>query len=141
MWQGGLVLDGLEQPFASLILCQFAKIAAMAATLPRVWKQLCVLVGICFLFYVSFLFSRTHLVNNLVFKYSQPPGPHSHRPSNKIFNSLHLDEATCEATFPNLAKDIGDMVALGPFTLKQARNLGPFQVRIQDDEVVKPAKC
>ena len=61
--------------------------------------------------------------------------PSSQQPSSFDFSSLTWREEQCKAAFPGLTKDIDDMMALGPFTLKQARNMGPLQAQIQDGQV------
>lgn len=56
-------------------------------------------------------------------------------PDHRLFDNLHLDEKQCRAAFPNLTKDIDDMVALGTFrvTPKPAdSDSGPLQVRLQN---------
>ncbi|KAL1836199.1 hypothetical protein VTJ49DRAFT_5452 [Mycothermus thermophilus] len=45
-----------------------------------------------------------------------------------------LDDV-CEAYFPGLTKEVDDMVAKGPFEVKQTGDLGPLQGRIQDGQL------
>lgn len=53
-----------------------------------------------------------------------------------LFETLNLDEAQCNATFPGLMADIDSEVARGPFTLKQTTGtMGPLQARIEDGRV------
>jgi len=106
-----------------------SRIAAMAVTLPRIWKQGCVLLGICFLLYILLPFSDARSASGRLFRSS----------SASHFTSLHLDKRTCERAFPRLTNDIDDMVSLGPFKVKQARNLGPLQVKIQDNQASLPS--
>ncbi len=55
--------------------------------------------------------------------------------TEEILNNLSLDTEECEAYFPGLTKEIDDVVAEGPFQVKQTGDLGPLQGRIQDGKV------
>ncbi|KAI1757710.1 glycosyl transferase family 90-domain-containing protein [Xylaria castorea] len=56
-------------------------------------------------------------------------------PSSDIYQFLNLSEQECKATFPDLTQDLDATVALGPFTLKQARGAGPLQARIKNGQL------
>ena len=53
----------------------------------------------------------------------------------ELLNNLSLGEDECNAAFPGLTKEIDDVVAEGPFQVKQTGDLGPLQGRIQDGQV------
>jgi hypothetical protein len=87
----------------------------------------------------------------LVFVWGTPPGPSLSRgagsrrppPPPEILSNLSLDEAQCNAYFPGLTKEIDDVVAEGPFQVKQTGDLGPLQGRIKDGRVrvlLRPTK-
>ncbi|KAL2162429.1 hypothetical protein VTH06DRAFT_7342 [Thermothelomyces fergusii] len=62
--------------------------------------------------------------------------PSSPRPlPPEILDNLSLDEAQCRAYFPGLTKEIDDVVAKGPFPVKQTGDLGPLQGRIKDGQI------
>ncbi|KAK4100015.1 hypothetical protein N658DRAFT_428689 [Parathielavia hyrcaniae] len=50
----------------------------------------------------------------------------------QVLNNLSLDEEQCRAHFPGLTKEIDDVVAQGPFQVKQTGDRGPLQGRIKD---------
>ena len=56
-------------------------------------------------------------------------------PPPEILRNLSLDEEQCNAHFPGLTKEIDDVVAQGPFPVKQTGNMGPLQGRIKDGQV------
>lgn len=56
----------------------------------------------------------------------------------ELLNNLSLDEAQCNAAFPGLTKEVDDMVAKGPFIVKQTGDSGPLQARIKDNQVCPP---
>ncbi|KAK4126723.1 hypothetical protein N657DRAFT_566406 [Parathielavia appendiculata] len=68
-----------------------------------------------------------------------------HRPASKlqrtrplppqILNNLSLDAEQCGAYFPGLTQEIDDVVAQGPFQVKQTGDLGPLQGRIKDGRI------
>jgi hypothetical protein len=62
-------------------------------------------------------------------KASPPPPP------PEILRNLSLDEEQCNAHFPGLTKEIDDVVAQGPFPVKQTGKMGPLQGRIKDGKV------
>ena len=53
----------------------------------------------------------------------------------ELLNNLSLDEGQCKAAFPGITKDIDDVVAQGPFKIKQIGDLGPVQARIKDGQL------
>lgn len=55
-----------------------------------------------------------------------------HRPSLATQQSLTLTQAQCDTHFPGLIKSIDDVVAEGPFLLKNTGEAGPLQGRIKD---------
>ncbi|KAH6842529.1 glycosyl transferase family 90-domain-containing protein [Chaetomium sp. MPI-CAGE-AT-0009] len=59
----------------------------------------------------------------------QPPPP------PEILNNLSLDEHQCNAYFPGLTKEIDDVVAEGPFQVKQTGDMGPLQGRIKNGQI------
>jgi hypothetical protein len=81
----------------------------------------------------------------LVFVWNRPgSASYTDRGSNRqrknplppaILNNLSLDEEQCKAYFPGLTKEIDDVVAKGPFQVKQTGDLGPLQGRIKDGQV------
>ncbi len=91
----------------------------------RRWKQVCTPLGIFFLLYVLIFYSFRN--GNSGFSSTK------RRQHNRI--SLNLDENECSAAFPGLTKDIDDSVAGGPFTLRQAKDMGPLQARIKNGQV------
>ncbi len=95
--------------------------------LARRWKHLAVALALLFL---ACLWFRDRIFAS--YGASRLRVKHPFRP---VLNSLHLDEETCNAVFPGLTKDIDDMVALGPFKLKQARDMGPLQAKLKDGQV------
>jgi hypothetical protein len=52
-----------------------------------------------------------------------------------VLNNLSLDEEQCNAYFPGLTKEIDDVVAEGPFVVKQTGDMGPLQGRIKNGQV------
>lgn len=65
----------------------------------------------------------------------QQPSTQPPRPPREILNNLSLDEEQCNAYFPGLTKQIEDVVAQGPFEVKQTGDSGPLQGRIKDGQV------
>jgi hypothetical protein len=65
-------------------------------------------------------------------KASPPPPP---PPPPEILGNLSLDEEQCNAHFPGLTKEIDDVVAQGPFPVRQTWKMGPLLVRIKDGQV------
>jgi len=53
----------------------------------------------------------------------------------ETLNNLSLDEEQCKASFPGLNKEIDDVVAEGPFKVKQNIASGPLQGRIKNGQV------
>ncbi len=68
------------------------------------------------------------------------PKKNGKRPAltEEILNNLSLDTGECEAYFPGLTKEIDDVVAEGPFQVRQTGDLGPLQGRIEDGKVCFP---
>jgi len=56
----------------------------------------------------------------------------------EVLDNLSLNEQQCRAYFPGLTKEVDDMVARGPFEVKQTGDLGPLQGRIKDGRVRRP---
>lgn len=82
------------------------------------------------LFCVSFVFHpSTASTRSSLFG---PPRP---KLTPELLSNLSLDEAQCNAAFPGLTKEVDDMVAKGPFILKQTGDSGPLQARIKDNQV------
>ncbi|OAA61742.1 hypothetical protein SPI_04601 [Niveomyces insectorum RCEF 264] len=67
----------------------------------------------------------------------QDEDDHHGGPSRGAFENLRLNETACLATFPGLTDDIDAMVALGPFPVKQARDMGPLQAKLEDGQVTR----
>lgn len=65
-------------------------------------------------------------------------GPPRLKLTPELLNNLSLDEAQCNAAFPGLTKEVDDMVAKGPFIVKQTGDSGPLQARIKDNQVCPP---
>ncbi|KAL1895921.1 hypothetical protein Sste5346_005020 [Sporothrix stenoceras] len=56
-------------------------------------------------------------------------------PDRRLFDSLHLDEKQCRVTFPDITKDIDNMVAQGTFRVLPKpvdSDSSPLQVRLQN---------
>ncbi|KAI1085069.1 glycosyl transferase family 90-domain-containing protein [Whalleya microplaca] len=54
----------------------------------------------------------------------------------ELLNNRFLTEAQCAASFPGLTKEIDDVVARGPFTLKRnPHGMGPLIARIRDGKL------
>ncbi|GAB1316267.1 Glycosyl transferase CAP10 domain-containing protein [Madurella fahalii] len=92
-------------------------------------RQTTLILGICLAFYCLIFVSRTPQPHH-----AEPAGPTRRLPA-EILNNLSLDEEQCDAAFPGLTKEIDDVVAEGPFQVKQANGLGPLQGRIQDGQI------
>ncbi|KAH8887757.1 hypothetical protein GQ53DRAFT_267911 [Thozetella sp. PMI_491] len=88
------------------------------------WVLGCCLVLYCLLF-VSDTSDHGH----------SPAAGQRQRPSLGQLHNLSLDEAQCAATFPGLTSQIDDVVAEGPFKVKQTGDLGPLQGRIQHGQI------
>jgi len=102
----------------------------------RRWKRIWVVLGASFLVYIWLPFLKARLGYGSDDGHFTVPISRGRRPPPKqTLLSLSLDEATCDKVFPGLSKDIDDTVALGPFSLKQARNMGPLQIRLKDGQV------
>jgi hypothetical protein len=98
-------------------------------------RPVTLLLGVCLVIYcVLFITSPSGSDN-------QEPSAHlpltssSKRLTPELLNNLSLHEDECNAAFPGLTKDIDDTVGAGPFTVKQAGELGPLQGRIKDGQV------
>ncbi|KAK4229328.1 lactation elevated protein 1 [Podospora fimiseda] len=62
------------------------------------------------------------------------PSPSKPALTPELLNNLSLDEHQCNAAFPGLTKEIDDVVAQGPFIVKQIGDLGPLQGRIKNGQ-------
>ncbi len=65
----------------------------------------------------------------------QRPAKH-HSPA--LLGSLFLTEKQCTDAFPGLMQSIDDVVAEGPFRVKDGGDLGPLQGRIRDGKASCP---
>lgn len=92
-------------------------------------RQMTLILGSCLVFYCLLFVSRTPQPHR-----AAPAGP-TRQPPAEILNNLSLDEDQCNAAFPGLTKEIDDVVAEGPFLVKQTSGLGPLQGRIQNGQV------
>ncbi|KAH6617307.1 glycosyl transferase family 90-domain-containing protein [Chaetomium tenue] len=75
-----------------------------------------------------------------LFVWRTPPQPVSARAGKpalppEVLNNLSLDEGQCNAYFPGLTKEIDEVVAEGPFPVKQTGDMGPLQGRIKDGQI------
>jgi len=61
------------------------------------------------------------------------------RPSESVLNSLFLSQKQCVETFPGLTRSVDDIVAEGPFHVRDTGDLGPLQGRIKDGKVRLPS--
>ena len=66
---------------------------------------------------------------------SNSNGSGNGRPPPEILNNLSLDTEQCEAYFPGLTREIEEVVAEGPFQVRQTGDMGPLQGRIRDGKV------
>ncbi|KAM7221305.1 AFG1-like ATPase domain containing protein [Rhypophila decipiens] len=55
--------------------------------------------------------------------------------SKKTLNNLSLTEKECRATFPDLTRQVDEIVAQGPFEVKHTGDNGPLQGRIKDGQI------
>ncbi|KIH88132.1 hypothetical protein SPBR_07049 [Sporothrix brasiliensis 5110] len=58
-----------------------------------------------------------------------------HRPSSATLQSLSLTEKQCQAEFPGLTRSIDEIVAEGPFRLKNTGDMGALQGRIKNGKI------
>lgn len=58
-----------------------------------------------------------------------------HRPTPVTPRSLSLTEKQCQAEFPGLTQSIDEIVAEGPFQLKNTGDMGALQGRIKNGKV------
>jgi hypothetical protein len=87
-----------------------------------------ILAFYCLIFVWNRPASESYQVAGSIRQRKQPLSP-------AILNNLSLDEEQCKAYFPGLTKEIDDVVAKGPFQVKQTGDLGPLQGRIKDGQV------
>ncbi len=89
------------------------------------WQYVAALLTGCSVF--SLLLSQSRITSAKFPSYSWVPGLQDeiNHPAQSTLGRLTLDEKECNAAFPGLTKAIDDLVELGPFDLKQARNMGP----------------
>lgn len=114
----------------------------MKPTLTRRWSQVCRWLWVCVaLWFLLFILAKSLLPHdNITSTYFRALG-FEQRHSQSLLDSLDLDEEQCETSFPWLSKDVDDMIALGPFKLKQAGDGGPVQARIKDGQVRISFRC
>ncbi|KAK3995763.1 O-glucosyltransferase rumi [Cladorrhinum sp. PSN332] len=89
-------------------------------------RQATLIVGLCLVSYCLIFTLRTPL-----------PSYSRLRPTLtlELLDNLSLDEQQCNAAFPGLTKEIDDVVARGPFVVKQTGDLGPLQGRIKNGRI------
>jgi hypothetical protein len=58
-----------------------------------------------------------------------------HRPTQTVLRSLSLNEKQCQAEFPGLTQSIDEIVAEGPFRLKNTGDMGALQGRFKNGKV------
>lgn len=64
-----------------------------------------------------------------------------HRPAPAILRSLSLTEKHCQVEFPGLTQSIDEIVAEGPFRLKNTGDMGALQGRIKNGKVSLEGWC
>ncbi|KAK3331920.1 hypothetical protein B0T19DRAFT_397740 [Cercophora scortea] len=104
-------------------------------------RQITLVLGFCLVCY-CLLFVSQSPTTTITLPLSDDDGdkvgaPRSRRPrlSSKILDNLSLDEGECNAAFPGLTKEIDDIVAVGPFKVKNMGDFGPLQGRIKDGQI------
>ena len=88
-------------------------------------------------FFISLLLSLSHIAKGERYNYAWIPTLRQEvaRPSSQLLNRLNLGEGQCQDAFPGLTDGISKLVHMGPFTLKQVRDMGPLQARIKNSKV------
>jgi hypothetical protein len=105
----------------------------MMARRNRQMRQVMYLLGILLVIYFFLFTISGEAAEPSIWKlqaYSPP-----RRPANHVLNNLSLDEKQCAAAFPGLTKEIDDVVAEGPFKVRDTGDLGPIQARVKDGQV------
>ncbi len=110
----------------------------MTSSPDRRWQHIggALFIGLGFYFFITY--TRLVRIGNTAYSWVPDLQFTVDHPSHHMLNSLDLDEEQCRATFPSLTKGIDDLVALGPFTLKQAIDMGPLQARLKNGEASLP---
>jgi len=108
----------------------------------QIWSPLSIFAGMCIglycLLYFVYQLSPPPMATNRVV-HSAAHREYAKKPSKKIdLQSLKLNERQCNATFPGLTMALDGVLALGPFDLSSAGEIGPLQVRIKDGRVGYP---
>ncbi|KAK0615013.1 glycosyl transferase family 90-domain-containing protein [Bombardia bombarda] len=109
-------------------------------------RQTTLVLGVCLVVYCLFFVWITptahgndHYTDNDVVSSSPNPSRPEYflryTSSDTTLNNLSLTEEQCNAVFPGLTKDIDDVVAQGPFIVKQMGDFGPLQGRIKDGKI------
>lgn len=94
------------------------------------------LAVVLLVYYIALWFMGQGRSSNL------PPSSHRAIPPGELplsSSSLSLTEQQCRTAFPGLTDSIDDVVAEGPFEVKDTGDLGPLQGRIKDGKVGWPA--
>ncbi|KAK4152116.1 AFG1-like ATPase-domain-containing protein [Chaetomidium leptoderma] len=98
----------------------------------RQLRQITLLLGFVLVIYCLVFVWNTPANNKGSRRQRKPPPP---PPPAEILNSLSLGEEQCDAYFPGLTKEIDNVVAEGPFQVKQTGDTGPLQGRIKDGQI------
>lgn len=110
----------------------------------RQLRQITWVLGFCLVVYCFFFVYRTPKPPSTSSSRSPVSGQHGSPSSptprtkplpKKILNNLSLTENECRATFPGLTQQIDDVVAQGPFKVKNTGDFGPLQGRIKDGQI------
>ncbi len=97
------------------------------------WRQLLICLGASLGLYCVFFVFRTPRGEKGAGRADGPSRKHRLIPN--LLNSLFLTEKQCSQAFPGLTQSIDDIVAEGPFTVRDRGDLGPLQGRIKDGKV------
>lgn len=90
------------------------------------------LAVVLLVYYIALWFMGQGRSSNL------PPSSHRAIPPGELplsSSSLSLTEQQCRTAFPGLTDSIDDVVAEGPFEVKDTGDLGPLQGRIKDGKI------
>ncbi len=87
-----------------------------------------VILLLCLYFTIQVLRDMTH---GVIFK-AVEMSKQQHHPSQDTQQTLTLTRRQCDTEFPRLTKSIDDIIAEGPFQLKNTGESGPLQGRIID---------
>ena len=98
-------------------------------------QQIAFLLAVSFI--ISLLWSLDHIATSERYNYAWVPNlrQEAAHPSSELLSRLNLSEDQCQDAFPGLTDGINKLVHLGPFTLKQARDMGPLQARTKNGKV------